>query len=182
MVAASALDAEPSSGAPESPRTVVNTPSPHPTKSAGDETANVDAKHIVKREYFRTIDSTIGGGKVGKRFCEKPAAALRRGFTRGKRLLCHRKGRVAHLDRVPASEAGGSGFEPRRAHKNQVFGIIDEGCPSGRGGGVGAEITPRRWADQKTRTVLTMFLKVDGGFADGELPILAELLELLDAK
>ena len=25
-------------------------------------------------------------------------------------------GRVAHLDRVPASEAGGSGFESRRAH------------------------------------------------------------------
>jgi hypothetical protein len=27
-----------------------------------------------------------------------------------------RSGRVAHLDRVPASEAGGSGFESRRAH------------------------------------------------------------------
>ena len=27
-----------------------------------------------------------------------------------------KNGRVAHLDRVPASEAGGSGFESRRAH------------------------------------------------------------------
>src|SRR5580704_17348794 len=39
-------------------------------------------------------------------------------------------GRVAHLDRVPASEAGGSGFESRRAHSSnsskslEAFGTI----------------------------------------------------------
>lgn len=37
-------------------------------------------------------------------------------------------------------------------------------------------------ADHEPRRVLTMFLKIDEGFADGELPLLAELLELLDAK
>lgn len=31
----------------------------------------------------------------------------------------HSPGHVAHLDRAPASEAGGSGFESRRAHRIQ---------------------------------------------------------------
>lgn len=39
-----------------------------------------------------------------------------------------------------------------------------------------------RSADHDTKTVLTMYLKVDEGFADRELALLTDLLELLDAK